>query len=344
MSQLKIAVIGAGILGSRHARVFREMDEAELVAVVDVDVARAEKIAEQNGARAFTNLQEMLDRVDVDAVSIATPDHLHRDPVLLALNAGKHVLVEKPLATTAYDARAMVNAVAASNRVAMVNFSQRYVSDHIWIKQQIDAGNLGAPRMIISVKFDTIFVPTGMIASWSTQTSPIFFMSSHDLDLTEWFVNARPVEVIARAVRGTLNARGFAVHDGLNALIQFENGVGANFHSSWIHPNTYPKIADGYLQIIGSDGALMYNNRTRTAEIFDARGGQKVEFTGAHTADEIGGKITGAFVASLQHFLACIRAQREPDTSPRRALPIALAQAAAIESLRSGLPVMLEKG
>ncbi|MBI5305214.1 MAG: Gfo/Idh/MocA family oxidoreductase [Chloroflexi bacterium] len=341
MTITNVAVVGAGILGSRHARVFHEMDESELVAVVDVDAARAEKIAQANGARAFTDLKQMLDRVAVDAVSIATPDHLHRDPVFTALNAGKHVLLEKPLATTADDARAIVAAVAASKRVAMVNFSQRYVSDHIWIKQQIDAGNIGAPRMVISVKFDTIYVPTGMIPGWSSQTSPIYFMSSHDLDMTEWFIHARPVEVIAREVRGTLDARGFAAHDGLNALIQFENGVGANFHSSWIHPNTYPRVADGYMQIIGSDGAIMYNNRTRTAEIFDTRGGQKVEFIGPHTADEVGGKITGAFVASLQHFLACIRDQREPDTSPRRALPIALAQAAVIESLKTGQPVAI---
>jgi predicted dehydrogenase len=340
MSQINVAVVGAGILGSRHARVFHEQPKSKLVAIVDVNPARSD-VAQKFGAKFYADIPTLLANEQIDALAIATPDHLHRDPVIAALNAGKHVFVEKPLATTADDAHAMVDAVAASNRVAMVNFSQRYVSDHIWIKQQIDAGNIGAPRMIISVKFDTIFVPTGMIAGWSAQTSPIYFMSSHDLDLTEWFINARPVEVIAREVRGTLDARGCAVHDGLNALIQFENGVGANFHSSWIHPNTYPKIADGYLQIIGSDGALMYNNRTRTAEIFDARGGQKVEFTGAHTADEVGGKITGAFVASLQHFLACIRAQREPDTSPRRALPIALAQAGIIEALKTGQAIKI---
>ncbi len=342
VNKTRIAVVGAGILGSRHARVFREMDESELVAVVDVNAERAEKIARANGANAFTDLKQMLASADVDVVSIATPDHLHRDPVLAALEAGKHVLMEKPLATNADDARAIVKAVDTSKRVAMVNFSQRYVSDHLWIKQRVDAGKVGAPKMIISVKFDTISVPTGMIASWSAKTSPLFFMSSHDLDLVQWFVGANPVEVIAREVRGTLDARGFGVHDGLNALIQFEGGVSANFHSSWIHPNTYPRVADGYMQIIGSDGAIMYNNRTRTAEMFNARGGEKVEFTGPHTADEVNGKITGAFVYSLQHFLACIRDGREPDTSPRRALPIALAQAAAMESLRTLKPVQVQ--
>lgn len=341
MTKINVAVVGAGILGSRHARVFRELDESELVAVIDTDAARAQRVADGNGAKSFTDLKHALAAVDVDAISIATPDHLHRDPVLAALEAGKHVLLEKPLATTADDARAIVNATEKSNRIAMVNFSQRYVSDHAWIKQRIDAGDIGAPKMVISVKFDTISVPTGMIAGWSAKTSPIFFMSSHDLDMTQWYVSANPVEVVAREVRGTLDVRGFDVHDGLNALIAFENGVSANFHSSWIHPNTYPRIADGYLQIIGTAGAIMYTNRTRTGEIFSARGGEKVEFTGPHTADEVNGKITGAFVSSLQHFLACIRDGREPDTSPRRALPIAIAQAATMDAIRTGLPIKI---
>jgi predicted dehydrogenase len=195
--------------------------------------------------------------------------------------------------------------------------------------------------MVISVKFDTIFVPTGMIRSWSAQTSPIYFMSSHDLDLTYWFLDKKPTQVFAHETRGTLDAQGIPVHDGLNALIQFEGGVTTNFHSSWIHPNTYPKIADGYLQIIGSDGAVMYNNRTRSAELFNSKGGQKIDFTGPHTADEVGGKITGAFTESVRHFIACVNEKREPDTSPQKTLSVMETQAAVIESLKTGMPVAI---
>ena len=112
-------------------------------------------------------------------------------------------------------------------------------------------------------------------------------MSSHDLDLTHWMLKSDPIEVVARDVSGVLQGRGVDAADGLNALIRFGNGASANFHTSWIHPNTYPKIADGYIQFIGSEGAIFYNNRTRTAEIFNTRGGHKVEFTGPHTADEV---------------------------------------------------------
>ncbi len=338
MNKLKVGVVGAGILGTRHARVFHEQVDTELVAVADINPARSD-VAQRYGAKFYPDIRAMLANESIDAMAVATPDHLHGEPVLTALQAGKHVLVEKPLATNAGEARAIADAAAASNRIVMVNFSQRYVADHAWIKQAIDHGMLGKPQMIISVKFDTISVPTGMIRGWSAETSPIYFMSSHDLDLVCWFLGKRPVEVFAHEARGTLDAQGVCVHDGLNALILFEGGASTNFHSSWIHPNSYPRVADGYLQIIGSEGSLMYNNRTRAIEAFNSKGGQKIEFTGPHTADEVAGKITGAFTESLRHFIQCVFEKREPQTSAQRTLIVAETQAAVMESLRTKHPV-----
>lgn len=332
-NRLRVGVIGTGLLGSRHARVWHEMADAELVAVCDLDLGRAENVAKQYEAQAFADYRKMLDEAKLDAVSVATPDHLHREPVTAALAAKVHVLQEKPLATNADDARAIAEAAAASNRTVMVNFSQRFVADHVWLHDAIARGEIGNPRMVLSVKHDNIAVPTGMIRAWSQGTSPLYFMTSHDLDLVHWFLKVDPVKVAAQETRGTLDAMGIPVHDGLNALITFGNNIIANFHSSWIHPNTYPKLADGFMQIIGDAGALTYNNRTRTAELFNGRGGQKVEFTGAHTADVVDGRITGAFVAALEHFVECIRTGRESDTSPRRVLATALAQAAVMEAL-----------
>ena len=338
MSKLRVAVVGAGLLGARHARVFHEQPDAETVAVVDVNGARAESVAQKVGARAYASLEAALADTAIDAVAVATPDHLHRAPVLTALDAGKHVLMEKPLATTREDSEAIVDRAAAGSPIVMVNYSQRFVTDHAWLQGVIERGEIGQPQMVISVKFDTLYVPTGMLG-WADQTSPIFFMSSHDLDLVHWFLGADPTEVVAHEARGTLDERGVAVHDGLNALIQFAGGVSANFHSSWIHPTTYPRVADGYLQIIGREGAVAYNMRTRTAELFNGRGGQTVEFTGPHTADEVGGKMTGAFIHSVRHFLDCAREGREPWTSPRRTLSTTLAQLAVLDSLRLKQPV-----
>lgn len=341
MSTLNIAVIGAGLLGTRHARVFAEQPNARLVAVADVNLERARAVAHTHGATAYATLADALAHEHFDAVAIATPDHLHREPVFEALAAGKHVFLEKPVATELADVKAIVDATAAAHRVVAVNFSQRFLTDYAWIKRAIDAGDIGRPRMVTSIKFDTVYVPTGMLA-WAAQTSPFYFMSSHDLDLICWYLGRRPVQVYATETRGVLDAKGVRTHDGMNVLVQFEDGIITNFHSSWIHPNTYPAVADGSMQIIGSDGVVHYNNRLRRIEFHNARSVQAIDFTGPATATEMGGKLEGAFTESVRAFLRSVETGAEPETSPRRVIAGALIQDAAKRSLASGLPAPIE--
>ena len=338
MAKVRVAVIGAGILGSRHARVFHEHDQSETVAVVDVDETRAKTVADRHGARAYTSLDALFGTEELDALAIATPDHLHREPAVAALTRGKHVFLEKPLATTREDVDAIATAARRSSAIAMVNYSQRFVPEYAAIKRIVADGTIGRPAMVTSHKFDTIHVPTAMIG-WAAQTSPFFFMSSHDLDLVRWYVGQDPVEVVARDRRGVLEARGVPVHDGLNVLIAFGREVTANFHASWIHPNSYPVVADGFLQIIGSSGMLSLDNRARRLTLYTAKGSVEQVFSGPHTANEVAGKLVGAFTDSVTEFLAAIRAGREPELSVVRTLPVVEAQLAAMAALKSGAAV-----
>lgn len=332
MSRIRVAVLGAGILGARHARVFAEQDEAELVAVIDPVRERAGPVAERHGARPFDALDEVWDAVPFDALAVATPDHLHAAPAVAALDRARHVLIEKPLATTRDDITAIVAAAERSPAVAMVNFSQRFVPEYAWIKRAIEDGAIGDPRMVITHKFDRIHVPTRMIG-WAASTAPIWFMSSHDLDLIHWYFGSDPVEVVAQETRGVLAARGIDVHDGMNALVRFASGATASLHTSWIHPDNYPFMADGTLQIIGTSGTLTLENGKRRIVLHNAHGGVEQLFSGPHTADEVDGRIAGAFTASVRRFLECIRTGAELPTSPRQSQPIALLQEAAMRSL-----------
>ncbi len=335
MSKLRIAVLGAGILGSRHARVFHEQDDTEVVAVIDPNAERAATVAGRVGAQHLASLDEAWDATKFDALAIATPDHLHCEPAIAALDRGKHVLIEKPLATTTDDMDAIAAAAARSPAVAMLNYSQRFVAEYSWIRQAVQNGAIGEPRMVTTHKFDRIYVPTQMIG-WAAATSPIYFMSSHDLDLVHWYLGSDPVEVMAQETSGVLRAQGIDVHDGLNALIRFANGAICNVHTSWIHPDAYPFMADGFMQIIGSHGVLMLDNGPRRITLHSARGNLEQVFSGPHTADEVDGRIVGAFRDSVREFVACVRDGREPATSPRHGLAVARAQAAVIRSLAEG--------
>ncbi|MBX6364072.1 MAG: Gfo/Idh/MocA family oxidoreductase [Gemmatimonadetes bacterium] len=331
MSEIRVAVVGAGILGRRHARAFHEIEGARLVAVADPSLEKATAAAEPAGARAFEDLGRLLEEVECDAVAVATPDHLHAAPVLAALAAEKHVLVEKPLATTLAEARAMVAEAERRGRVLQVNYSQRGVPEYAWMKERIDAGAIGRPALIQSSKQDTIHVPTRMI-QWAAATSPIFFMSSHDIDLVTWFVGGRAWRVTAVERRGALEALGIAAADGVDALVEYDTGAVASFHSSWILPNSYPSVTVDRMVVVGDAGMLHFESRGRQVECYGASGGMSITFTGPQTATEVDGRLEGAFRRSLLAFLDAVRGGPEPATSGARTLHVVEIQEAILES------------
>jgi predicted dehydrogenase len=343
MSELRIAVVGAGILGRRHARVFDEMDGVRLVAVASRSPDSAGTLAAAHAVPAYTDLERMFAEVPCDAVAVATPDPLHFRPVMTALEAGLHVLVEKPLATTLPEAHAMVAEAGRRGLVLQVNYSQRRVPEFAWIREQVAAGVIGRPAMIQSSKQDTIFVPTRMIP-WAAATSPIWFMSSHELDLVSWFLGARAVQVRAQEQRGVLEGLGIAAHDGVDALVAWDTGATAAFHSSWVHPETWPHLVTERFTIIGDEGMIHYENRGRRVDCYTRAGGRTVEFTGPQTATEVDGRIRGAFTETLADFHRCIVTGTEPDTSAARTLHVTETQLAILEAAATGLAVTLPGG
>lgn len=334
-TELGIAVVGAGLLGQRHARVWDELDGTSLQWVVDLDETRARTAADPRGARSSTDLVAALDDPLVDAVSVASPDHLHRDLVVAALDAGRHVFVEKPLATSTADAAAIVGAAQRNDRVVHVNFSQRWLADYSYIKRVIDAGEIGVPQFVVSTKRDTIFVPTGMIP-WAASTSPAFFMTSHDLDLIRWFTGQEPQTVVAHETRGVLDSHGVPVHDAVQALVRFDGGVSANFSTAWIHPTTYPMVAEDRLEIVGSEGVVEYHSRGRRLDLHNAVTARTIEFSGPATATEHDNRLVGAFVDSCAHFRDSLIAGTQPDTAAADSTLAVACQEAMIASARDG--------
>lgn len=340
MSELKAAIVGAGILGRRYARVLHELDGVAPVAVMSRTTASAEPLAATYGVPAFTDLEQMLDTVACDVVCIATPDHLHLRPVLAALERGLHVMVEKPLATTTADARTMVSEAEARGLVLQVNYSQRFAPEYAWMRERIAAGAIGRVALVQWSKQDTIFVPTKMIG-WAAHTSPVFFMTSHELDLVCWFLGARAVSVNARERRGVLESRGIDTHDAVDALVAFEDGTSAAFHTSWIHPESWPQLVTETVTIVGEHGAIRYENVGRRLQWQGVDGGGVIEFTEPHTATEVDGRLLGAFRTSLEVFLHAVRNGKQPDTSAARTLHVVALQEAILEAARSGAPVTL---
>src|SRR5437773_84043 len=150
MDQVGFGVIGTGIVGGAwHAYVYSHSPKAKLVAVCDLNEQRANEVGQKYGARkVYTDYRELLANPEVQAVSIATPDFAHREIAVAAAEAGKHILVEKPIATTVEDAEAIVNAAKKAGVKLMVDFHNRVNPPFANAKQSIQSGELGKPAYI----------------------------------------------------------------------------------------------------------------------------------------------------------------------------------------------------
>ena len=147
MKNFRIAIVGAGVWGDTHAAIYREHPNVEPVAICDKNPERARLLAEKYGLpRAFDNVDDLLAYGDLDAVSIVTPDFLHADIAVKCAEAGKHMLIEKPLATTREDVFRIMEAVNKHRVRAMVDLHNRFSPPFAEARRLIEAGELGTLR------------------------------------------------------------------------------------------------------------------------------------------------------------------------------------------------------
>jgi predicted dehydrogenase len=183
MERVGFGVIGAGLFGENHAVVYSRLPGVELVAVCDQNEERAREVAERYGARAYyTDYEKVLADPEITAVSIATPDFAHAEIALAAAQVGKHILCEKPLATTVEEAQAIVDAAARAGVKLMVDFHNRVNPPFAAAREQVRSGAIGTPAYGYARLSNTTFVPLEML-SWANRTSALYFLGSHAVDI-----------------------------------------------------------------------------------------------------------------------------------------------------------------
>ncbi len=252
---LGFGVIGAGLWGRAHAEVYAASPYSRLVAVCDLDGERAKALAALYGARAYADIRDFLADPQIDAVGIATPDAMHRDPTVLAANAGKHILLEKPLATTQDDIAAIVEAVGRNRVRLMVDFHARFSPPIVVARDSIRRGELGDPVSAYYRLNDVISVPLKML-SWAAKSSILWFLGSHTIDTLRWLLDDEVAWVHSVSRSGVLAAQGLAVPDIYQTLMKFRSGVIATIENGWIVPNTQPNVNDIKLNVLGSKGMI----------------------------------------------------------------------------------------
>jgi 1,5-anhydro-D-fructose reductase (1,5-anhydro-D-mannitol-forming) len=228
----------------------------EIVCVMSTNDERGRKYAaDHNIPRSVTVLDALVDDPDVDAVYISTTNELHKDQVLAAARAGKHVLCEKPLATSLADARAMVEACRAANVVFATNHHLRNAATHTAMREAIAAGKIGQP--LAAKVFHAGYLPPHL-QGWRLDRPEagggvILDITVHDTDTLRYVLGDDPVEVTAFAQKSGLAKAG--LEDAVMGVMRFRSGVIAVFHDGFT-----TKYAETGFEVHGTEGSLVGRN------------------------------------------------------------------------------------
>ena len=262
----KIAVVGAGRFGEMHLRAFSQMERegrAQLVGLADVDESLLARRHNQYGVATFTDFSEMLDRTDPDGVTIVTPDHLHHEFAIRSLEAGKHILVEKPLDVAVTGCLDMVARAESEGLLLQVDFHKRYDPYHVRLRELASAGCLGRIEYGYAYMEDRIEVPRDWVRNWTAKSSPAWFLGIHMYDLIRWVVQAKGRSVSATGAKKKLADLGIDTYDSIQAKVVFETGASFSIDTSWILPDTFEGIVNQGIRVVGSEGIVEVDTQDR---------------------------------------------------------------------------------
>jgi UDP-N-acetylglucosamine 3-dehydrogenase len=316
MRKLGVAVIGTGFWGRNHARVFKELQETELLAVCDMDTERARTVAEKFGVKPFTNTEKMLKDRSIEAVSICTWSTSLAKEALKALNAGRHVLVEKPMATNVRQAEHLLKTAEKERLHLTVGFLMRFIPGLQRIRREVEDKTLGQP----------VCATAKRVSEWPERIGDVGVVKDtaiHDLDVMRYVFNEDPVAVYAKA--GSMRHGKF--EDYAQIMLTFEGDQSAFIESNWLTP-----YKTRMLVITGSEAIMKLDYITQELTIENAKETLQPRYA-----------LQEPLKLELQHFANCITGKEKPLITGIDGLKALQIAEAALKSSATGKAVKLRE-
>ncbi|MDH5792955.1 MAG: Gfo/Idh/MocA family oxidoreductase [Candidatus Bathyarchaeota archaeon] len=314
MKKLGVAVIGTGFWGRNHARVFKELEETELLAVCDINAERAKNVAKQFGVRAYTSMGKLLKRKDIEAVSNCVWSLNLAKETLKALKAGKHVLVEKPMATNVKQAEKLLETAEEEGLHLTVGFLMRFIPGIQHMKNAVEDKTIG----------NLVCATAKRVSEWPERIGDVGVVKDtaiHDIDIIRYLFGEEPIAVYAKT--GSMKHKKF--EDYAQIMLTFEGGKSAFIESNWLTP-----YKTRTLVVTGSKAIMKLDYITQELTIEDATKTIQPRYPWQEPLK-----------LELQHFANCILKKEKPlitGTDGLKALQIA---EAALKSSAIGRAVKL---
>jgi predicted dehydrogenase len=338
MEQLKVGVIGTGFIGMLHARIFHESHGARLVAVADVDAGAKDRVKKSFGCEFYSNYEEMLKKADIQAVSICLPDDNHVAPAIAAAKAGKHILLEKPMARTRADCLKIKEAVEKNGVKLMIAHILRFDPGYKRMHDAVAGGEIGEVIHLSAERKNSRLLAQRL----KGQTSMLFYVGIHDIDAVQWCAGKRITRVYAQRIVN-INKK-WNSEDCIYILANLGDQAIANFEYSWTFPENFPTGLKSKLEIYGSKSTAFLNRFDMGVQIYKEKAADlPYELYDILHWPETNDRILGDLKYEIDHFIDAMLSGKDFLMPTDDAISAVNVIEAIMESYQKNVPVDVRK-
>jgi len=311
VKQISVGVIGTGWCGGIRAETCANNPLVKELHIVETRADRLHEMAQKTHAKsATTDYRELIKRDDVDAVMIsATPEALHYPMARDCLLSGKHVFLEKPIAVELHEADDLIYLARKNNLKFTIGYSQRFNPKFAYVKQSLQDGTLGKPVSALVSRH--IGRGLGKKITGRSKLSPAAMEATHDLDFVLWCLQpAKPIRVYSTVNYGAMKeSTGADVPDTQYIMVTLDNGVSCVVCAGWSLPPAYPNFSMTWIEMIGTEGALIIDDTHRDTQLTTMKSGI-VHPMSTMPGEAVGHTYAGPMAAETIHFIEAVACDR----------------------------------
>jgi UDP-N-acetylglucosamine 3-dehydrogenase len=333
MENVNIGIIGVGTIGMVHATALASSPLANLVGIADINDDLREKAEKTFGIKGFSDYRELINSPGIDAVAICTPDEQHLKPVMDCMDAGLHIILEKPLSTDLSEAETIAARVRSYDKKFMMAYIVRFDPRYALAKEAVDGGEIGEIVHMSALRNISPITPRYL----KGRVSILYFLGVHDIDQLLW-MNGSPVERVYAESRGMMIKEETGVDDTILSLIKFKNGVIAQMNHTWSCPVIRESRLQAKLDVLGTKGQIKVEVWNQGLKIYGPEG---IRFQDVSYGPTIHDEKIGNMRIQLEHFLKCIIKDETPLVGIEEGLAGVRAVTALEKSAKTGEPVYL---
>ena len=328
MRQVKAAVIGLGWMGSHYARIAAQAHNAQLLAVCDRSEERAQSLASELDVEGYTDARTMFrQHKDLEAVIIVTPEPAHFDPVCAAVEAGVHILLEKPVATVISEARQIVRMCRDAGLTLGICHHLRFDPRYAAVREAVAGGEVGDVIHLFARRN----LPTWSPQHLSGRVEVTFWTGVHDIDMMNWIMGQRVVRVTARGRMNLLKDLG--VHDVIVSILEYADGTLAVLENSWATPSLQGRPRAYVLDVRGTKGAAEVAGYETGAQLYTETAARPLD---TYYRMNLNGTWVGPYRDLAVHFFDALLTGQTPLITGEDGLASTLVADAIVRSLASG--------